>query len=135
MSGPFAFEASTPADAQTNPCRVSAITSGGRARTISLTLAEDDLETPRVLLSRELARAGGRLDVVEVDDATLDLRDGLLRDHDDVVRLQAARPSRRFGEERGEIVSLLQLRDPVERDDADFTPHGSPVTRMPAWPR
>ena len=30
--GPFAFEASTPAEAQTNPWRVSAMTSGGRGR-------------------------------------------------------------------------------------------------------
>src|SRR5438067_600780 len=39
MAGPDpgrgAFEESTPADAQMNPCRVSAITSGGRTRTIS----------------------------------------------------------------------------------------------------
>src|SRR5439155_2134704 len=33
MSGSGAFEPSTPAEAQTKPCRVSAITSGGRVRT------------------------------------------------------------------------------------------------------
>ena len=33
VPAPFAFDASTPADAQTKPCRVSAITSGGRDRT------------------------------------------------------------------------------------------------------
>ena len=35
VPGPFAFEASTPAEAQTKPCRVRAITSGGRERTTS----------------------------------------------------------------------------------------------------
>ena len=34
MPASGAFEESTPAEAQTNPCRVSAITSGGRLRTI-----------------------------------------------------------------------------------------------------
>ena len=34
VSSPLAFDWSTPAEAQTKPCRVSAITSGGRARTI-----------------------------------------------------------------------------------------------------
>ena len=35
VSGPFALEPSTPADAHTNPWRVSAMTSGGRARKTS----------------------------------------------------------------------------------------------------
>ena len=89
MSGPFAFEASTPADAQTNPWRVSAMTSGGRARTTSRASREDHLDAPGIGVAGELARTLGRLDAGEMDDATLDLRDRLLRDDEDVVRARS----------------------------------------------
>ena len=92
MPGPLAFEASTPAEAQTNPWRVSAITSGGRERTTGARLAQDPLDVTRVAVGAgELDRARGRLDVVERDDAALDLRDGLLRDDDDVARREPTR--------------------------------------------
>ena len=68
------------------------------------------------------------------DDATLDLRDRLLGDDEDVVLLEARAACSRLDEERGEIVSLLELRDPAERDHAQLLRQGSPVTRIPAWP-
>ena len=117
---PGAFDASTPAEAQTNPCRVSAITSGGRERTTVARLAQDPLDLARVaLVAGELERALGGLDVVERDDAALDLRDGLLRDHDDVASLEPAdaAPRPRAGA-AAEVVALVELRQAGERDDA-----------------
>ena len=134
MSGPFALEPSTPADAHTNPCRVSAMTSGGRARKTSMRLPEDHLDAPRIGVAGELSSTLGWLDVGEVDDATLDLRDRLLGDDEDVVLVEARAACSRLDEDRGEIVSLLELRDPEERDHAQLPRQGSPVTRIPAWP-
>ena len=51
-------------------------------------LGEDHLEAASVVSGRELARALRRLDVVEPNDAALRLRDGLLRDDDDVAVLE-----------------------------------------------
>ena len=105
-----------------------------RARADDLArLAQDHLETTRIGVAGELARPLRRLDVREVDDATLDLRDRLLRDDEDVVVLEA-RLRARVDDERGEIVALLELRDPAERDDAQLAGQRSPVTRIPAWP-
>ena len=50
-----AFDASTPAEAQTKPCRVSAITSGGRARTIAVASA-------RITSRRRASSSGCELD-------------------------------------------------------------------------
>ena len=82
----------------------------------------------------ELARTLGRLDAGELDDATLDLRDRLLSDDEDVVLLEARAAGGRLDEEPSEIVSLLELRDPAERDRAQLPAQGSPVTWIPAWP-
>ena len=100
-----------------------------------LALAEDDLEAAWVLVAGELARPRGGLDGREVDDAALDLGDGLLRDDEHVAGLEAAGARGRLGEERGEVVVLVELGDPAERDDANLVRHGRPVTRMPACPR
>ena len=95
VPGSGAFEWSTPAEAQTKPCRVSAITSGGRARTIRAVSRRIDLDLRAGRsLAGELARPVGRLDVVERDDAALGLRDRLLRD-DDARRRPRARRARR----------------------------------------
>ena len=96
--------------------------------------AEDHLDAPRIGVTGELACAIGRLDPGELDDATLDLRDGLLSDDEHVVVLEPARARGGIGEERTEIVSFLQLRDSPERDDAQLVGQPRPVTRIPAWP-
>ena len=106
-----------------------------RARAQDLTrLPEYHLDAPRIGVAGELARTLGRLDAGELDDATLDLRDRLLGDDEDVVLLEARAACSRLDEERGEIVSLLELRDPAERDHAQLPRQGSPVTWIPAWP-
>ena len=136
MSGPFAFDASTPADAQTKPWRVSAMTSGGR---VSHDLARSRARITSIRRgssSPASSRARSRrLDPVEVDDAAFHLRDRLLRDDDDVVAREPAGAVGRFDEQRAEVVPLLELRDPAERDDAELVRQGRPVTRMPACPR
>ena len=107
----------------------------------------------RVAIAGELARALGRLDLVEADHPALRFRDHLLRDDEDVGVLEPARTRRRLRQERNEIVALLDLRDALEREDPDacFPPtpakpaapllaapsshaarHGKPVTRTPA---
>jgi hypothetical protein len=95
-------------------------------------LPEDDLDPTRVGIAGEILSALGRLDGCEVDDAALDLGDRFLGDHDDVPLLEAAN-ARSPDEERAEIVTLLELGDPAQRDDAELAPHGRPVTRNPAW--
>ena len=136
VPGPCAFEASTPADAQTKPCRVSAITSGGRERTTSAASPQDHLELPGIaLLAGELDRARGRLDLVEADDPALDLRDRLLGDDDDVAGLEPAAARAAVGEEPREVVPLLELRQARESGSTRISPaHGqwTPVTRRPA---
>ena len=93
----------------------------------ALRFAEDDLEPARVLAARQLSRAIRRLHVVETYDAPLDLRDGLLRDDDDVAVLEVDS----FGDQRAEVVPLSQLGNACDGDDLD---HGRPVTEIPAWP-
>ena len=135
VSGPFAFDWSTPAEAQTNPCRVSAMISGGLDTDDATALLEDHLDSSRVLCAGELSCSSGRLDIVEMEDAALDLRDRLLRDDDDVAACEPSRALRRFDDQRTEVVPLVELRDPAQRDDAELAGQGRPVTRMPAWPR
>ena len=57
MPASGAFDASTPADAQTKPCRVSAITSGPRARTMRTDSRRIDLDVTRVAVRCRRARA------------------------------------------------------------------------------
>ena len=132
VPSPFAFDASTPADAQTKPCRVSEMTSGGRERTTRV-LSRRIASTWRGSRSPgELVRPLGRLDPLEADHPALRLRDDLLRDDEDVGVLEASCPVGRFRQERHEIVALLDLRDALEREDPDLAGHGRPVMRMPA---
>ena len=91
MPAPGAFEASTPAEAQTKPWRVSAITSGGRdaddARRTRAGSPRPGAGRASPASSRARSR---RLDLVEPHDAALGLRDDLLRDDDDVAVLEPA---------------------------------------------
>ena len=121
MPSPGAFDASTPADAQTNPWRVSAITSGGRERTTSPALAQDHLDLPRVAVrARELDARGRTARRRRAARRALDLRDGLLRDDDDVARLEPAQRARRpRASSAAEVVALRELGQPLERDHAD----------------
>ncbi len=102
-----------------NPCRVSAITNGGRERTIRTLSSRIDLEAARVVAGGELDGLGRGLDVREPHDPPLGLRDRLLRDDDDVVVLEAARALGGGGEVRGEVVPRLQLGDPGEPEDPE----------------
>ena len=103
MPGSGAFEWSTPADAQMNPCRVWAMTSGPRSRDDLLRLAQDRLDLTRVaLVAGQLARLRRRLEVVDPHDPALGLRDRLLRDDDDVAVSQLDEAD----DERGEVVAL-----------------------------
>ena len=85
----------------------------------------------RVGVAGELDRALRRLDVGEVDDAALRLRDDLLRDDDDVAVVEPAGPVGGGGEQRAEVVPCLDLRYPLEREDPELG-HRRPVIRMPA---
>ena len=134
MSAPFAFEASTPADAQTKPCRVSAMTSGGRERTTSrASLRITSRRRGSASPASSRARSDGST-VDEVDDAALDLRDRLLRDDEHVVVLEAACACRGVEEQPCQVVALVELGQPPQRDDAELAGQSRPVTRMPAWP-
>ena len=94
VPGSAAFDGSTPADAQTKPWRVSAITSAPRERTTRFVSRRITSTLRGSLTSPASSRArAGRLDVVETHDAALRLRDRLLRDHDDVAVLERAAPA------------------------------------------
>jgi hypothetical protein len=70
-----------------------------------------------------------------MDNAALDLRHRLLNDDEDVAQRDTARTRSCLRDERSQIVTLIELGNAEERDDADFARHGRPVTRKPAWPR
>jgi len=91
-------------------------------------LLQDRFDAPGILIiARDLARPFGRFDVVEPHDASFRLRHGLLREDGDVAVFE-----REFRDDQlGEIVSGADLRQPFDRDDADF-PQLSPVSRKPA---
>ena len=126
MSGSGAFEASTPAEAQTKPCRVSAITSGGRVRTTradSRRITSSCRGSPSEPASRRASSEGSisarrttRPSAFETTFwATHERR-----------RRRAAPPP---GDQRGEVVALADLRQPLDRRDRDG--HGRPVSRRP----
>ena len=132
MSGPFEFEASTPAEAQTKPwVRLRDQQRSTNPEQLA-TLSEDDLDPPRILVLCELASACRWLHIGELHDATLDLRDRLLRDHEDVALLEPSRALGGFDEASGEIVALLELRNASKPDDAKISTHGRPVISTPA---
>ena len=90
VPAPCAFEASTPAEAQTKPWRVSRDHERRPGAHDLDRLAQDHLDLPRIAVAAgELDGPRRRLDVVEADDAALDLRHRLLGDDDDVARLEA----------------------------------------------
>ena len=105
MPGPGAFEWSTPAEAQTKPWRVSVIRNGGRARTIRAVSLRTTSTSRGSRPPASSTACGGGLDVLDPHDAALGLRDGLLRDDDDVAVLEL-RPRR---DQRAEVVALLDL--------------------------
>ena len=134
MPAPLAFDASTPAEAQTKPCRVSEIRSGGRERTIrsvSSRIAWTWRGSRSPASSR--ARSEGTISSSR-DDPAFGLGDDLLRDDDDVAALEPARARSRLREQRREIVAGLDLGDTLEPEDAVAAAHRSdrPVTRKPA---
>ena len=91
-------------------------------------LAEDHFDATRVALvgGRDLPRLLGRLDAVEVHDATLDLGDGLLRDDDDVSVLELGAVQ----DHAGEVVALAQLGDALDGEDRER--RHSPTMSRPA---
>ena len=91
-------------------------------------LAKDHLDPPGILVTGDLTRAFGRLDIGQTDDAALGLRDGLLRDHEHVSILELD-PG---GDQLGEVVSLPNFGQAVDRDDAHLAAQGRPVRRTPA---
>ena len=85
-------------------------------------LPQDHLDLARIaVVARELDGARRRLDLVEAHDPALDLRDGLLRDDDDVALLEPARRGAHASARSGrQIVALLELGQPGEADHADL---------------
>ena len=80
-------------------------------------LAQDPLDVPWVTVrAGQLDRPGRRLDLVEGDHAPLHLRDRLLGDHHHVRVDEPSGPLGRLGEQRSEVVTVTELRDPLERD-------------------
>ena len=108
-----AFDASTPAFAQTNPWRVRQISTPGTGAHELRRLVEHDLDLARVLavlVGEQRARAAG-LDVREVDDRALRLRHDLVRD--DERRRRARRPPARSAaarDQRREVVARPRPR-------------------------
>ena len=92
-------------------------------------LAEDDLDAARILfVAGDLSRPLRRLDAGESDDSAFGLRDDLLREHDDITRLELDLGD----DELGQVVPFLDLRQTGDRDDAKLAAQGNPVRRMPA---
>ena len=90
-------------------------------------LAQDHLELTRVALAGgELPCALARVDVVQIDNATLGLRDHLVRHDEHVTVLKRDRTR----DERAEIVALLNLGQALDREDRDHA--STPETRIPA---
>ena len=128
MSRSGAFDASTPADAQTKPCRVSRDDERAARAHDADGFAQDHLDVPRVAVrAGELERTRRRVDVLQASDAAFRLRDDLLREHDDVAVLERAA----LRHELGEVRAGGDLGQALERQDREA--HGSPVTRRPAW--
>ena len=80
-------------------------------------LTQDRFDAPRVEVAGELERARRRLELVEPHDTPFRLGNDLLCEHDDVVVLEL--DGRR--DERGDVVAVLDLRNPFERDDPQLS--------------
>ena len=97
---------------------------------------------PRVAVACELARPLRRLELVQPDDAPLGLGDDLLGNDEDIGLFESPSPRGRVAEERGQVVTLLDLRDALQREDPELAGRGhpepesggpgSPVRRRPA---
>ena len=120
MSSPGAFEASTPADAQTKPCRVSAITSGGRERTTSRALAQDHLDVARVAVgpASSRARSDGSTSARRTTRPSTFETAFWATTTTSPSSSPPARSAAAWSSE-AEVVALLELRDPLERDHGD----------------
>ena len=125
MSGSGAFDASTPADAHTNPWCVSGDHERRARAHDARGLAEDHLQVTRVVSGGELDGRGRRLDFVEAHDSPLGLRDDLLGDHDDVAVLELDS----LDDERAEVVPLRDLRETLHRDDTELRQRPAPPPR------
>ena len=95
-------------------------------------LAEAPPDEDALVCGDDAVAKGLALDLVQAHDPALGLRDDLLCDHEHVCVLEAASTVGRVGQERDEIVAVLDLGDAFERDDPDAWAHGRPVTRSPA---
>ena len=126
VPGPFAFDASTPAEAQTKPC-LRARDHERRPRAHDLRrLVQDHLHLPRVaFVACELDGPRGRLDLVQADDATLDLRHHLLRHDDDVAGLETAHACAGLRQQPTEIVPFLELGNARQSDHPHLA--GAPI--------
>ena len=132
VPGSAAFEWSTPAEAQTKPWRVSAITRPPRERTTRSVSAEDHLELPEVGLRarRALARAArARSRRARRPGPRPSRRPSGRR-----RRRRRARSVGRGGDQRAEVGALADLGEALDREDLDHAP-GMPVTVMPACAR
>ena len=108
------------------------MTSGGRTRTTSTRLAQDRLDVARVAVVGELAaRASDGSTSSSRTTRPSAFETDLLRDDEDVAVLEAAGTLGRGGQ-RDEVVALLDLREPLERDDLSSPVTRRPVTRRPA---
>ena len=97
----------------------------------ALGLAQDPFDPARIgVVAGDLPRALRRLGVVEANDPSLDLRDRLLRDDDDVVLLEPDP----LGNERSEVVAGPELWDPRDGEDTEaaLDGHERPVICTPA---
>ena len=123
MPAPFAFDASTPADAQMKPWRVSVMSSGGRTRTTS-TLSCRIASTWRG--SRSSASSSARSDGSISSSRTT--RPSAFETTFWATTTTSASSSPPavgcVGEQRHEVVSFLDLRDALERDDPDLAVNG-----------
>ena len=131
MSVSAAFEWSTPAEAQTNPCRVSAITSPPRDRTMRAVSRRITSSCRRSVSGPAMLRARAEGSTpVEAHDPPLGLGDDLLRHDHDVTVTELGRRD----DLRGEIVPLADLGQALDRDDLDHA-QSTPVTVIPACAR
>ena len=116
VPGPFAFDASTPADAHTNPCRVSAITSGGRLRRISL-LSRRTTSSRRASSSPASSRARSEGSTSSSETTRPSTFETAFCATTRTSRSSNAAAS---SQQRSEVVALLELGDPAHRDDAQL---------------
>ena len=92
-------------------------------------LAQDDFDATRILVvTGDRSRFFRGLDAGERNDSALGLRHDLLRKHENVAVLELELP----GDELGQVIALLDLREARDRDDAELAAQGRPVRRMPA---